>query len=143
MPAHWWVEPIPIPLVGGAESLDGIRGSCVPEGILGSLFTEGRGCDPTWVIVCPGACQQLSEGWGQIFPKLPPPEKGKAAEYSQELCFQCPSLTTSRVHPCFPRCPPRTSVRFDPDSHGVFALPWDSVHVKICVRLLRMGSLFP
>ena len=54
------------PLVGGADSnpsggwglvLDGIRGSCVPEGSLGSLFTEGWGCDLTWVVVCPGASQ--------------------------------------------------------------------------------------
>ena len=48
---------IPIPLVGGALSLDGIRGSCVPEGSLGRLFTEGQGCDPTWIVVCPGASQ--------------------------------------------------------------------------------------
>ena len=45
--------------------------------------------------------------------------------------------------PVFPGCPPRTAVRFDPDSYGDFALPWDSVHVKVCVRLLRMGSPFP
>ena len=75
----------------------------MPEGSLGSLFTEGWGCDPTWVVGCPGASQQLADGWGQIFPKWPPPEKGTAAEYSLELCFQCPSLTTSHVHPCFPR----------------------------------------
>ena len=57
MPAHCWVELILIPLVGGAVSLDEVRGSCVPEGSLGSLFTEGRGCDPTWIVVCPGASQ--------------------------------------------------------------------------------------
>jgi len=45
--------------------------------------------------------------------------------------------------PVFPGCPPRTAVRFDPDSYGDFALPWDPVHVKVCVCLLRMGSLFP
>ena len=54
------------PQVGGAASypsggwvfaLGEIRGSCVPEGSLGGLFTEGRGCDPTWVVVCPGASQ--------------------------------------------------------------------------------------
>ena len=78
---------MPAPLVGGADSnLSGglglVSGSCVPEGSLGSLFTEGWGCDPTWVVVCPGASQQLAEGWGQIFPKWPPPEKGTAAEYS-------------------------------------------------------------
>ena len=48
----------------------------MPEGSLGSLFTEGWGCDPTWVVVCPGASPQLADRWGQIFPKWPPPEKG-------------------------------------------------------------------
>ena len=76
MPAHRFVGLILLPLVGGALSLDGSRGGCVPEGSLGSLFTEGWGCDPTWVVVCPGASQQLADGWGQIFPKWPPPEKG-------------------------------------------------------------------
>ena len=32
MSAHWQVELIPIPLVGGALSLGEIRGSCVPGG---------------------------------------------------------------------------------------------------------------
>ena len=41
--------------------------------------------------------------------------------------------------PVFPGCPPRTSDRSDPDSYGDLALPWNSVHVKVCVRLLRMG----
>ena len=36
------MELIPIPLVSGALSLDGIRGICVPEGSLGRLFTGGR-----------------------------------------------------------------------------------------------------
>ena len=46
--------------------------------------------------------------------------------------------------PVFPGCPPRTAVRFDPDSYGGdLALPWDPVHVKVCVCLVRMGSLFP
>ena len=45
--------------------------------------------------------------------------------------------------PVFPGCPPRTAVRFDSDSHGDFALPWVPVHMKVCVCLLRMGSLFP
>ena len=54
----------------------------MPEGSLGSLFTEGWGCDPTWVVVRPGASQQLADGGGQIFPKWTPPEKGTAAEYS-------------------------------------------------------------
>ena len=57
MPAHWQVELIPIPLVGGALSLGEIRGGCVPWGSLGSLCTDGWGYDPTWIVVCPGAPQ--------------------------------------------------------------------------------------
>ena len=45
--------------------------------------------------------------------------------------------------PVFRGCPPRTAVRFDPDSYEDFALPWDPVHMKFCVHLLRMGSPFP
>jgi len=45
--------------------------------------------------------------------------------------------------PVFPGCPPRTEVRFDPDSYGDLALPWVPVHMKVHVCLLRMGSLFP
>ena len=71
------------------------------EGSLGSLFTEGWGCDPTWVVVCPGAYQQVTDRWGQIFPKWPPPVRGRAAEYSGELSFQCPSRTMSHSHPLF------------------------------------------
>ena len=45
---------IPIPLVGGALSLGEIRGSVV---CLGCPFTDGRGCDLTWIIVWPEASQ--------------------------------------------------------------------------------------
>ena len=65
----------------------------MPEGSLGSLFTEGRGCDPTWVVVCPGASQHR---WlGPAFPQMATSREGHTAEYSRELCFQCPSPTTS------------------------------------------------
>ena len=40
---------------------------------------------------------------GPDFPKMATSRERHAAEYSQELCFQCPSLTTSHIHPCFPR----------------------------------------
>ena len=43
MPAHWYVELMLIPLVGGALSLDGFRGSCVSGGPLGSPFTDQVG----------------------------------------------------------------------------------------------------
>ena len=57
MPAHWYVELILIPLVGGAFSLGEIRGSCVPGVSLGSLFTDGWDCDLTWIVAWPGASQ--------------------------------------------------------------------------------------
>ena len=43
------------PLVGGADSIP--SGGCVPEGSLGSLFTELWGCDLAWIVVCPGSSQ--------------------------------------------------------------------------------------
>ena len=55
--AHWLVGLIPIPLVGGAFSLDEIRGGCVPGESLGSLFTDGWGSDPFWIVIWPGASQ--------------------------------------------------------------------------------------
>lgn len=70
MPVRWQVVLIPIPLVGGALSLGEIRGTGVPGGSLGSLFTDGQGCDPTWTVVWPEASQP--DGWSQIFPKWPP-----------------------------------------------------------------------
>ena len=48
------MELIPIPLVGGALSLGEIRGGCVPGASLGSLFTDGPSCDPTWIVVWTG-----------------------------------------------------------------------------------------
>ena len=57
MPAHWYVGFIPIPLVGGDLSLGEITDGCMPRGSLGSVFTDGWGCDPTWIIVLPGASQ--------------------------------------------------------------------------------------
>jgi len=45
--------------------------------------------------------------------------------------------------PVFPGDPPRTAVRSNPDSYEDFALPWDPVHVKVCVHLSRTESPFP
>ena len=51
------MELIPIPLVDGALSLGEIRGGFVPGGSLGSLFSDGQGCNPTWIVVWPGASE--------------------------------------------------------------------------------------
>ena len=60
------------PLVGGTDSnpsggwglVSGwdSRKLCAWGGSLGSLFTEGRGCDPTWTVVCLKASQHLTDG---------------------------------------------------------------------------------
>ena len=115
----------------------------MPEGSLGSLFTEGWGYDPTWIVVCPGASQQLTDRWGQIFPKMATSRERQLLNIPESFAFNDLPSQQVTFTPVFPGCPPRTAVRFDPDSYGDFALPWDPVHVKVCVRLLRMGSPFP
>ena len=103
-------------------SLVGIRGDSVLEGSLGSLFTDG---------------------WGQIFPKWPPPEKCMPLITPESFASNVLPPQQATFTPAFPGGPPRTAVRSDPDFYGDFALPWDPVHVKVCVCLLRMGSPFP
>ena len=121
-------------------SLDGIRSGCVPEGSLGSLFTDGQGWIPPGLLFGLGLLS--TDGWGQIFPKWPPPEKGTLLNIPEGFAFNVLPSQQATFTPVFPGGPPKTAVRFDPDSHGDFALLWDPVHVKVCVRLLRMGSPF-
>ena len=51
------------------------------EGSLGNLFTDGWGCNPTWIIVWPGLLSVYR--WGQIFPKWPPLEEHKLMNISE------------------------------------------------------------
>ena len=83
-----------------------------------------------------------TDGWGLIFPKWPPPEKGTLLNILESFAPSVLPLQATFT-PVFPGCPPRTAVRFDPDSYGDLTLPWDPVHVNVCVCLLRMGSPFP
>ena len=99
MPAHWKVGLIPIPLTGGALSLDEIKGGCVPDGSLGSLFIDGWGCDPTWIVVWPGASQHCC--MGPDFPKMVTSRETHVDGPSPQLCLQCPSLTMSHSHSLF------------------------------------------
>ena len=81
------------------------------------------------------------DGYSQIVPKWPPPEIGMLLNNPESFAFSVlPSQQQAMFTPVFPGCPPRTAVRFDPDSYGAFALPWDPVHVKVCVRMV---SPFP
>ena len=120
-------------------SLGEIREGCVP----GGSVTDGRGCDPTWIVVCPGASQQLTDGWGQIFPKMATSRDRQLLNIPVSFVFNVLPSQQATFAPVFPGGPPRTAVRFDPDSHGDFVLPWDPGHVKVHVCLLRMGSPFP
>ena len=91
----------------------------------------------------PWGFSALTDRWGQIFPKWPPPEKGTLLNIPESFASNDLPSQQATFTPLFPGGPPGTVVRFDPDSCGDFALPWDPVHVKVCVRLLGMGSLFP
>ena len=94
-------------------------------------------------MILPGllfALRLLSaDGWGQIFPKWLPPEEGTLLNISESFASNVLPPQQATFTPVFPGGPPRTAVRFDPDSYGAFALPWDPVHMKVCVCLSRMG----
>ena len=84
-----------------------------------------------------------ADGWGQIFPEWSPPEKHMLMNIPKSFTSDVLPHNEPQSPPGFPGGPPRTAVRSDPDSYGDFVLPWDPLHVKVCVRLLRMGSPFP
>ena len=84
-----------------------------------------------------------TDRWGQIFPKWPPPEKGMLLNIPERFASNVLPQQQATFTTLFPGCPPRKAVRFDSDSYGDLALPWDQVHVKVYVHLLRMGSPFP
>ena len=53
----WYVGLIPMLLLVEALTLGEIKGSFLPGAYFGRLFTERQGCDPSCVVVCPGASQ--------------------------------------------------------------------------------------
>ena len=93
----------------------------MPGWSLGSLFTDGQGWIPPGLLFGLGLLS--TDGWGQIFPKWPPPEKGMLLNIPESFAFNVPLSQQARFTPVFPGCPPRTAVRFDPDSYGDIALP--------------------
>ena len=60
MPAPWWVELDPGPLVGRAMDRGVSRGSCGLRNSLGSLCADGWGCVPACLVVWPEASQHWS-----------------------------------------------------------------------------------
>ena len=56
VPAHWWVDPSLVLLVGGAVYLGMIWGSYMPRRTVGSLLADGWGC-VLILFVWPGASE--------------------------------------------------------------------------------------
>jgi len=83
------------------------------------------------------------EGWGQIFPKWPPPEKCMLMNIPKSFVSNVLPPQQATFTTVFAGYPPRTTVRFNPNSYGDFALPWDPTNVNFCVCLLIIGSPFP
>ena len=114
----------------------------MPEGSLGSLFTEGQCWDPTWIVLCPGASQ--ADGWvGPDIPNMATSRERQLLNIPESFAFHVLPSQQGTFTPVFPGCPPRTAVRFDPGAYRDLTLPRDSVHMKVRVCLLQMGSPFP
>ena len=84
-----------------------------------------------------------ADGLDHIFPKWSPQEKGMLMNIPKSFSSNVLPSQQAIFTPVFPGGPPRTVIRSDPDLYGAFALPWDPVHVKVCVHISRMGSPFP
>ena len=68
-----------------------------------------------------------ADGWGQISPKWPPPEKGTLMNIPKSFASNVLPPQQATFTPVFLGGSPRTAVRFDPDSYGDFALSCDPV----------------
>ena len=80
---------------------------------------------------------------GPDFPKMAASGERQLLNIPESFASNVLPPQQATVTPVFPGDPLRTAIRFDPDSYGDLALPWDPVHMKVHVRLLRMGSPFP
>ena len=101
------------------------------------LSADGRGCPPSLVVVWPEATQPWSLGSmvGLMAPRRFMPRGTFLA-----CCFQCP-------HPCGELLPTHASTGDPPTlavSYGVTApFLWVLVHIRSCLCLPRLVSLFP
>ena len=84
-----------------------------------------------------------TDRWGQIFPTWPPPEKWMLMKIPKSFASNVLPPQQATFTPAFPGGPPRTTARSDPDSHRDPTLPWDPVHMKVCVHLQEWGLCFP
>ena len=138
MPAHWWIG-LRTSWIGLCPWVRLDMAVCL--GSLGSLFTDGWAVIPLGLLFGLGLLS--ADGWGQVFPKWPPPEKHMLMDIPKSFASNVLPHNEPQSPPVFPGDPPRTAVRSDPYSYGAFALPWDPVHMKVCVSLSRTGSPFP
>jgi len=84
-----------------------------------------------------------TDGWGQIFPKWSPPEKGMLMNIPKSFASNVLPSQQATFTTVFPRCPPRTAVRFDPDSYGdCFALG-PSARESLCAPFKNGVSASP
>ena len=72
---------------------------------------------------------------GPDFPKMATSRGTHTGEYSLDFCLQCPSPTTSHSHPLFSQEILQELHSVLTHSYGASALPWDPVHVEICVPI--------
>ena len=79
---------------------------------------------------------------GPYFPKMATSRERHLLNIRESFAFNVHPSQQATFSPVFPGCRPRSAVRFDPDFYGEFTLSWDPVYVKVCLRLLRMGSPF-
>ena len=113
---------IPISLMGGSLSLGEIRAKPVClEGLQAVCLPRGRAVFPPGLSFGLGLLS--ADGWDQIFPKWPPPEKGMLMNIPKSFASSVPPPQQAIITPVFPGRLPRIAVRFGPDSYGDFALP--------------------
>ena len=94
---------------------------------------------PLWLLFALGLLS--ADGLDQIFPKWPPPEKGMLLNIPKNFASNVLPSQQATYTPVFPGGPPRTAVRFDPDSYGDFAL--SSAHESLRAPFKNGVSIFP
>ena len=132
--ALWWVGLCLWVWLEVALCLSKIRGGCVS---LGSLFADGWGCDPIWIIVWP-------DGWSQIFPKLPYPEKHTLMIIPETFASSVLPPQWASVATFFPRRSSKNCSQVQPRIlwRLCFALGL-SAHESLCASFKNGGLCFP
>ena len=110
-------------------------------GTLGSLFTGGWGCDPTWIIVWHGASQHCLVG--PDFRKWPPPEKHTLMNIPERFSSNVLAPQQATVTPSFPRRSSKNCSQVPPSVLWSLSFALEPHHMIVCVCISRMESPFP